>query len=424
MPRDGSGAYSLPVGNPVVTGTLIESNWANSTLSDIAVQLNNVLTRDGVLGPISPFKIVDGAVATPGLAFNSEPGLGWFRSAANVISLATVNAYIASFNGSVSTAVSLSLFPRSAGGTKLVLNSDVQGAANTTQLHIGQDQTQATIESVGVGTGLPKPIVIKGLSVNFDGKVPALGGLNQCFFEKNGTLVQITPYKGNKIAINGKLFTLPAAGIQKAAAGLGASTHYYAYVFETGTPGVLDLELSVTGFAYDTTYGQAIKAGDPTRTLVGRLATTAASAFADSPTQRLVSSWPNREPQSLFFSNAVAFSPNPTGAMQRVNTFELLEWVGWGDEVITVGSSLPIQHTTTNGVISTGVALDSVSVVNLPSPDTWQAYGGNANGSAKYGFPVTAAAGYHYLCLMGTTNLAQATYRVGGTFFATLTPAS
>lgn len=41
MPRDGSGNYTLPGGNPVVTLTKISSAWANTTLSDIAQALTD-----------------------------------------------------------------------------------------------------------------------------------------------------------------------------------------------------------------------------------------------------------------------------------------------------------------------------------------------------------------------------------------------
>lgn len=88
MPRDGSGVYTLPAGNPVVDGTIIETSWANPTMSDIAVQLNNVLTRDGLLGPAAPVKFTDGTVAQPSIAFATEPGLGLFRPAANTLAWA------------------------------------------------------------------------------------------------------------------------------------------------------------------------------------------------------------------------------------------------------------------------------------------------------------------------------------------------
>jgi len=47
MSRNGSGTYSLPAGNPVVTGTTIASTWANNTLADIASALTDSLAADG-----------------------------------------------------------------------------------------------------------------------------------------------------------------------------------------------------------------------------------------------------------------------------------------------------------------------------------------------------------------------------------------
>lgn len=51
MSRNGSGVYSLPAGNPVVTGTTISSTWANGTLNDIAAALTASLTSDGQTTP-------------------------------------------------------------------------------------------------------------------------------------------------------------------------------------------------------------------------------------------------------------------------------------------------------------------------------------------------------------------------------------
>jgi len=47
MARNGSGTYSLPAGNPVVTGTTISSTWANNTLTDIATALTASVANDG-----------------------------------------------------------------------------------------------------------------------------------------------------------------------------------------------------------------------------------------------------------------------------------------------------------------------------------------------------------------------------------------
>jgi len=47
MPRNPSGVYILPAGNPVVPHTLIEATWANPTMDDIATALTLSLPRDG-----------------------------------------------------------------------------------------------------------------------------------------------------------------------------------------------------------------------------------------------------------------------------------------------------------------------------------------------------------------------------------------
>jgi hypothetical protein len=47
MSRNGSGTYTLPAGNPVVTGTTISSSWANNTMNDLAAALTDSVAADG-----------------------------------------------------------------------------------------------------------------------------------------------------------------------------------------------------------------------------------------------------------------------------------------------------------------------------------------------------------------------------------------
>lgn len=51
MARNGSGTYVLPAGNPVVTGSVVSSTWANNTLNDIATALTGSLSADGQTNP-------------------------------------------------------------------------------------------------------------------------------------------------------------------------------------------------------------------------------------------------------------------------------------------------------------------------------------------------------------------------------------
>ena len=53
MARNGSGTYSLPAGNPVVTGTTISSTWANNTLNDIGNAVTASLAYDGQTVPVA-----------------------------------------------------------------------------------------------------------------------------------------------------------------------------------------------------------------------------------------------------------------------------------------------------------------------------------------------------------------------------------
>ena len=65
MPRDIAGNYTLPAGNPVVPNTVIASNWANTTMQDVATALTNSLSIDG---SVTTAKIADDAVTPPKLS--------------------------------------------------------------------------------------------------------------------------------------------------------------------------------------------------------------------------------------------------------------------------------------------------------------------------------------------------------------------
>jgi hypothetical protein len=94
MPRNGSGTFTLVSGNPVVSGTVIESTWANNTLADIADSITNSLARNGEGGMTAALRLVDGTVSVPGLAFANETGSGVYRAAAGDIGLTVLGSRI------------------------------------------------------------------------------------------------------------------------------------------------------------------------------------------------------------------------------------------------------------------------------------------------------------------------------------------
>lgn len=82
--RNGSGTYSLPAGNPVVTNTTISSTWANTTLSDIGTELTNSLDRNGRGPMLAPLALQNGTAAAPSETFASDTTTGWYRFGANI----------------------------------------------------------------------------------------------------------------------------------------------------------------------------------------------------------------------------------------------------------------------------------------------------------------------------------------------------
>lgn len=81
--RNSSGTYSLPSGNPVVTGTIITSTWANNTLTDIKSEITNSLDRGGRGGMTAPLPLANGTVAAPALTFGTDTDTGLYRIGAN-----------------------------------------------------------------------------------------------------------------------------------------------------------------------------------------------------------------------------------------------------------------------------------------------------------------------------------------------------
>jgi hypothetical protein len=83
MPRNSSGTYTAPSGQPVVSGTLIDSTVHNTLVSDIATELTDSASRTGKGGFTAPVRTADGTVAAPAHSFTSETGTGLYRIGAS-----------------------------------------------------------------------------------------------------------------------------------------------------------------------------------------------------------------------------------------------------------------------------------------------------------------------------------------------------
>ncbi len=83
MPRNASGIYNLPAGNPVVAGSKIQTSWANSTLQDVANEISGSLDRQGRSNMSGSLRLADGETSFPGLTFNSDTNCGLVRLGAD-----------------------------------------------------------------------------------------------------------------------------------------------------------------------------------------------------------------------------------------------------------------------------------------------------------------------------------------------------
>lgn len=98
MPRNNSGVYTLPAGNPVIPGTTIDAVWANDTMEDLANEITNSLSRTGAGGMLAPFRIADGLVTGPGLSFLNETNSGLYRSGAGSMWMSVLGVNTAQFS--------------------------------------------------------------------------------------------------------------------------------------------------------------------------------------------------------------------------------------------------------------------------------------------------------------------------------------
>jgi hypothetical protein len=135
MPRNASGIYSLPAGNPVVAGTVIEPDWANPTLADIGNELTQSLPRTGTAAmaanlPMGNHKIVNlgaGAVATDA-ANLQQVQYGAMTMLGSVAGADTVTAAASPTLGAYAVGQAFKLIAAADNTGPMTLNIDSKGA--------------------------------------------------------------------------------------------------------------------------------------------------------------------------------------------------------------------------------------------------------------------------------------------------------
>jgi len=218
MPRDISGNYTLPIGNPVVDATIIDVGWANPTMADIAVQLNNVITRDGVLGATAPIFFATGSAAAPSISFTADTALGLYRGGVNILGFATAGVS----RGTLSATGAWAFGPPTSGST-LTLT----GPGNNYALSVQNAAGQGAIVVNGTNAaGLFGEWQASGTPVGYigTGSSTATGGtLADFILRAEGTLKFNSggnPTRGSVNATGNWVFVAPSVGTAFAISGL------------------------------------------------------------------------------------------------------------------------------------------------------------------------------------------------------------
>jgi hypothetical protein len=249
MSRNGSGVYSLPAGNPVVTGTTISSTWANNTMSDLANALTGSVASDGQtamtgnlqMGNNKITGLANGSNAQDAVTYSQLTGLAPATSGSSVlagngsggftnVSLATGLTY----SGGTLTADINTLLPSQSGKSGYVLTTD---GSVTSWGTAGGSGTVTSVAVSGGTTGLTTsggPVTSSGTITIAGTLAVTAGGTGST--TADGALTNLLPAQTSQ---SGKFLTTNGSTTSWASAGTGTVT---SVALSAGTTG-----LSVSG---------------------------------------------------------------------------------------------------------------------------------------------------------------------------------
>ena len=231
MSRNGSGTYSLPAGNPVVTGTSISSTWANNTMNDIANALTGSVASDGQT-PMTGNLAMGGNKVT-GLANGTNPTDAVTYSQLTGLAPATTGSAVLAGNGSggftnvtLDTGLSYSsgtlsadidgLLPSQTGNAGKVLTTD---GSTTSWSSAGAGGTVSSVAASGGTTGLSfsgSPITTTGTLTLSGTLAVTSGGTGST--TASGALTNLLPDQSGN---SGKFLTTNGSTTSWSSAGTG-----------------------------------------------------------------------------------------------------------------------------------------------------------------------------------------------------------
>lgn len=195
MSFNGSGTYVPPAGQPVATGTVIQSATFNTLVTDIGNTFNNVLPRDGQAAMQGPIKITDGTSTIPGIAFNSEASTGIYRPIQGTLAMTAAGVENLRINGAghvlIGTTTDDGTNTLQVGGP-----AKVSGAATlASTLNVTGATTVAALGVTGAAT-LSSTLAVSGIST-FSNRT-LMGGAA----DDTTTALQVSSAGGSLLSLN------------------------------------------------------------------------------------------------------------------------------------------------------------------------------------------------------------------------------
>jgi len=259
-----------------------------------------------------------------------------------------------------------------AGNPTLALANDLAAlealsGTNTIYYRSGTDAWTA----ITIGTGLTFSSGTLAASTTATASVPQEGKLTWV----SATALKFAPCNGNKIKINGTIYTIPNAGIAgiantgvfvngTGASNLAASTVYWVFAFDNSGTVTADFCTAAT-HAPSTTAGNEgveILTGNDTRTLIGLIRTNASSQFVDTPAQRFVRSWFNSCPVQLASASYNGATTTSTTVVELNASNSRIEYVLWNGEAIFIVNSGSYRNSTTGQWIASSIGAGAAAM--------------------------------------------------------------
>jgi len=243
------------------------------------------------------------------------------------------------------------------------------------------------------------------VSIAGGGGAAAISG--QCRLDWIDTVhIKLSPFNGDKIQIAGAVYQIPSAGILAANASvfvdgvanqnLGPNTVYNVYLFNNA--GVLTIDYSTAARGLDVTPGNVgvqIKAGNNSRTLIGKLETNASNQF----TATTVISWFNRR-----YKLVTANDPNDrsvSAIWTEISTLIRARFLSWGTDepYFNVSYSANLKHATVGAAMYIAAGIDGTGTI-LGGNSQSEHVANNLNALAN-SVPFAAAEGVHFATMVG-----------------------